>query len=239
MSEKTENLECNACGSKLNQIQEPRVYDDDLDPRRVGEDEYCYDCWSSNFEHCLICKEVDRDDLCDHLFYDLEGNLNGPGRDGITVDYAEKHFKPIVQRLIRECANQAIFKAVNDSWVDETVTRTFILDTIEKIAEVLEDNNLIVRVSGSIFSIDRLEFDQAVFDRTRPNVYWLVPSTRLYEKRNLTHDGVCWMRHIGEPETAEWNKLTAGWLREIKPHIEAAHNRYLRLHARKQEVVNG
>lgn len=242
IAEKKEILKCAYCDVSLNPVRDPRVYDSDFDPRDIEGDEYCYSCWADNHGYCCICEmDVHRDDLCLHLFWNLDGEIAGPGavceRDITDLGYVEKFIKPSVQKFFRELANHEIN---SDRWIATGRGRSqAIINLILGVCRMLEDDNLRVRTCGSIFGVDSVDFEAIDYEREGKRletVYWIAWAGRLYDKRDLIHDGGSWMLCVGRPKTAFWNKETAKWAREIIPRIGRVHARYLRQKARKENL---
>ena len=110
----------------------------------------------------------------------------------------------------------------------------FILEKLEKVAVFLEADNFTFGTGGSMFSTDWITLENTEKSDKGFYLYWLVGTQRQYEKQQAVYLGGSWLRHIGDETTPEFNKIIAGWIRELEPRIEKIHARYFQMQSKKK-----
>lgn len=233
-------LLCERCDIELNPIQSPRVYDHDLDPRDVDGGEYCCDCWTEAFVWCEVCgQDVDREDLCPHLFYDADGVLNGPGSNETAptrLQGAEDYIKPAFLRSIQAVCHSSVVSNLRWQGVDTAINTT--LSNLRTVRDLLIANNLSVYEHGSIFGPDDVIFESI---ESAPFLRWSVyASDRLLRAAQRHRDGGAWLLCLGSRDTAEFNAQAAGWLDELLPRLERVYSRYSAMKfAKEGKIASG
>jgi hypothetical protein len=203
-------MNCYNCETELNPIQEPRIYESDLDPRDVQGEEYCCDCYEElDCEYCEICKEEFPDgSFCDHLFWSENGTL---GAGAYLSDSDKKYIASQVRT-----AWYYILKAMKERDYPIEYIKEFQSD----VATLLANHSLQFGTYGSCFGDEALRV-LSIGD-AKPYMSDLVfYSDDMWEKSEKLADGGKWLMTL-DAETKNANQQTLKW-------IQNAGNRFFRL----------